>query len=100
LLDANETTIALGALATLIVLWPSNIRLAGREPDFWQWAEQHEVSADQALQAYLAQVAEDIAINRRANARMGRAMLLAKCLGAAAPQIGAASGMAAVLLRL
>lgn len=93
-------TIALAALATLVVLWPSNIRLAGREPEFWEWAEQNQVSMDQTLRAYLVQIGEDIAINRRTNARMGRAMLLAKCLGAMAPVIGAISGEAAILLRL
>jgi hypothetical protein len=93
-------TVALGAVCTLVVMWPSKIRLAGRDPNFWQWAARDDVTPDQAFRACLEQVAEDIGINRETNDRMGRAMLAAKCLGAAAPLLGTASGLIALLMKL
>lgn len=99
-LAAFGLAVALGAICALIVMWPSNIRLAGREPEFWQWAACDDATAEQAYQACLEQIAEDLGVNRKINDRMGKAMLRAKYLGAAAPILGAASGFAALLLKL
>ncbi len=91
--------IAIGAVCALITMWPSRLRLSGRDPDFWEWASHPEVTPEQSFRAYLASTEENLAINRATNDRMARAMLSAKCAGAAAPIIGAACGTIALLLR-
>ena len=85
--------IAIGAVAALAVLWPAEIRLAGHEPAFWRWADRPDVKADDAMRSYFDYVEDSIAINRKVNAHMGKAMLCAKICGATAPLAGLVAGL-------
>ena len=96
-LSGFAAAIVAGAICALIVMWPGKIRLAGRDPEFWQWADRSDVTPEHAFRAYLAAVAENLEINRKLNDRMAVAMLSAKCAGAGAPLIGAACGLLSLL---
>jgi hypothetical protein len=97
-LGGFSVTIVAGAICTLVAMWPNRIRLAGRDPDFWQWADRDDITPDHVLRTYLAIMAENLEINRKLNRRMGAAMLSAKCAGVAAPLIGSACGATALLV--
>jgi hypothetical protein len=83
-----------GAMFCMAAVWPSNINLPGRKPDFWIWA--NEVSAEQAFLEYLNNLTAKEAQNSSLNFRLSRLMTYAKMLGVAAPIVGLAVGAAAL----
>lgn len=85
----------LGAMFCMASIWPSDISLPGRKPDFWMWA--NEVTGETAYLAYLENLAVKEAQNTRLNMRLSRLMLIAKAMGVAAPVVALIAG--AVSLR-
>lgn len=95
-----STTIVVGTVLTLLTMWPVDYRLPGRDPEFWRRADDADVTVEHAFRCCLDDTAESIAINRRVTAVIGRKMLASKFCGAAAPLIGLAAGLVALLARL
>jgi hypothetical protein len=86
--------VTIGAMLCMAAVWPSNISLPGRKPDFWIWA--NEVTAETAYLAYLENLAIKEAQNTRLNLRLSRLMTIAKMLGVAAPIIAFIAGWASL----
>lgn len=84
----------LGTVFCMASIWPSNISLPGRKPDFWIWA--NEVTAEDAYLAYLKNLAIKEAENSCLNMRLSRLMLWAKALGVAAPIVALITGAASL----
>lgn len=84
----------LGAMFCMASIWPSNINLPGRKPDFWVWA--NEVTAQEAYLAYLQNLSVKEAQNTRLNVKLSRLMLVAKAFGVAAPVVAIIAGAASL----
>ncbi len=91
-------SLVLGAVLCMAAVWPSDINLPGRKPDFWIWA--NGVSAEEAYFAYLKNLEVKERQNSKLNARLSKLMLGAKLLGVAAPIVGAIVGAVFQFLRL
>lgn len=90
--------IVAGAVLSMITIWPGDINLPGRDPDFWQWANGDLVTTEHAYRQYLDNLAVKARQNMKLNARLSNLMLAAKMAGVAAPIIGlVAAGIAARL---
>ncbi|MFT4117496.1 hypothetical protein [Bradyrhizobium sp.] len=87
--------LTVGAVLCMIAVWPSNINLPGRTPNFWIWALRHE--AEEVYLAYLDNLQVKEKQNSDLNRKQGRYMLAAKIAGVAAPIAGVLVGTAAIL---
>lgn len=88
--------VVIGAVFCMAAVWPSDINLPGRKPDFWKWA--NKVPAEEAYMAYLDNLSVKEAQNSRLNMRLSQLMTWAKGLGVAAPIIALMAGAAALRL--
>lgn len=87
------TQIALAAVCCFVVLWPADWRLPGREPEFWDWAEDHQRRPEDLLRTYLRGVKTSAALNAAVTRRVSRFMLAGKFLGSTAPLVGLGVGL-------
>ncbi|WP_027523332.1 hypothetical protein [Bradyrhizobium sp. Ec3.3] len=85
---AFAAPLVIGAIVCIITIWPANISPPGRDPDFWQWADREDVTAEMAYRAYLANLAVKVKQNELLNIRVSNWMLAAKIAGIAAPVLG------------
>jgi hypothetical protein len=76
-----------GIFCCILGMWPTSIRLPGREASFWVWAVEHETSPEAAYRSYLDSLAKTQAENKNLNARASAWVERAKRCGAVAPFI-------------
>jgi hypothetical protein len=89
-LMAMSTTLLVGSGFCLYALRPVVVNLPGREPAFWIWAMRADVSAEDALTAYLDQLDTKQEQNRAVNMTTVFALRWAKICGLLAPVMGVA----------
>lgn len=82
--------IVAGAVLSMVTIWPADVNLPGRDPGFWQWADDQD-AIHTVYKAYLSNLAVKAKQNTRLNARMSNLMLAAKMAGVAAPIVGLAA---------
>lgn len=80
--------LVIGAVLSIITIWPRDINVQGRDPDFWQWANSEQVTSDQVYRAYLDNLAIKASQNAKLNTQQSRLMLWAKVAGVVAPIVG------------
>lgn len=85
---AFAAPIVLGAVLSIITIWPRDINLPGRDPDFWQWANGDLVATEHAYRQYLDNLAVKAKQNISLNSRLSNLMLTAKIAGVTAPIAG------------
>lgn len=91
-LAAFALPLIFGAMLAMATVWPADINLPGRNPDFWLWADEEGITADQAYRAYLQNLVDKNKQNDLLNKNMSARMMWAKICGVAAPIVGAAIG--------
>ncbi|MCQ1778231.1 hypothetical protein NOJ05_13570 [Neorhizobium galegae] len=77
--------LALGAFFCFRAMSRGSINLPGRGPEFWAWAMDPRVETRAVIDAYLAELAERQAINRRLNERTALFLDIAVTMGIATP---------------
>lgn len=87
-LTAFAVPLVTGTILCIVTIWPANISLPGRDPDFWQWADRPDIGAEVAYRAYLENLGVKVKQNEILNLRMSNWMLAAKIAGIAAPALG------------
>jgi hypothetical protein len=85
---AFAVPLVVGAVLSIITIWPRDINVPGRDPDFWIWANGDRITSDQVYRAYLDNLAVKVAQNTKLNTQQSRLMLWAKVAGVAAPIAG------------
>jgi hypothetical protein len=93
--------LVIGSYFCFQTIRPTSIALPGRDPEFWLWAHRSDVTRDVVFKAYLDNLNERMAANRRLNDNTSKALTRAKICGAVAPLVALLSGSATALaLRL
>lgn len=87
--------LVLGAVLCIATIWPADLNLPGRDPDFWIWADEHSTTAEASYRVYLQNLAVKAKKNAELNGRMSNLMLTAKIAGVAAPVLGFFAGVIA-----
>jgi hypothetical protein len=87
-----------GCLFCFQTIKPAALTLPGRDPEFWLWAARDDVSQEQAFNAYLGNLNEKLAANRKLNEETATALTRAKSCGVLAVVVAVLAGGAAVLI--
>ena len=89
----------MGSLFCFWTIKPSAISLPGRDPEFWLWAARSDITREASFAAYLENLKEKIADNRKLNDETSTMLARAKMCGLLTPAIALVSGGATLLLR-
>ena len=89
-------TVLAGAGFCFHAMYTSMINLPGRGPEFWLWADDSEISFEDACREYLRSMEEKRDSNNALNARAAWALHRAKLIGILAPILTLLSGVFAL----
>lgn len=98
-LAAAALSLLVGCGCAYTAVRPAQIYLAGRKPDFWQWAVDNEQTQRETASAYLNQAAATIVFNEKISGEAAYWLGRSHLCGIAAPFIGVACALFAYVSR-
>ncbi|HVI28862.1 hypothetical protein [Hansschlegelia sp.] len=98
-LTAIAATLIVGALYCFKAIDDPDVELPGEDGDFWSWAVEEKVSADEVIAHYIKRADISAKKLKEGNERQAKAYRTARRLGVAAPMAGAlAAGVSYLVL--
>lgn len=86
-----------GSLFCFQTIKSAPVNLPGRDPEFWLWAARPDVKREMIFNAYLENLNEKVAANRKLNDETANALRNAKRCGVVSPIVAVLAGSATIL---